>query len=312
MIAMLGTALLAKATNPRVDVFSLQVGENKDSNTYSARALCKEVLAANANRLGIDLGVSGREPLNNQPFFGKERISAVMKVRSDAQGSLGILIEALQELDTFRTQKQARNALRSFLQVRKRKSEAVIISGDSDRGLDENDFIHFIASFVSADSEGGKRAQAVAAGLLDLLYGQERIIAKRINDPNRNMPGDIGVMEKNDTRAVERVFEVKDKPINSKDIEIFVDSVLRSSLSKAGMLAVSYYQDPLDIESSVRWAQLRQIRLRVFIGWEQIAKEALFWSEGPGLSIGAALKAIESRIVFYEVSDEGKQKWPER
>ena len=311
MIAALGTAVLAKSTNPLVDVFSLQVGENKDSNTYSARALCKEVLAANANRLGIDLGVSGREPLNNQPFFGKERISETMKVRSDAQVSLGILVEALRELGKLKTQKQARNALRSFLQARKRKSAAITIPDDAGEGLDENDFVELITAFVAADSEGGKRAQAVAAGLLDILYGPDRIMAKRVNDPSRNSPGDISVLENNSGEKIERVFEVRDKPINTKDIEIFVDSVMRSSLSKAGMLAVSYDQEPLDIESSVRWAEVRQIRLRVFIGWEQIVKEALFWAEVPGLSIGAARNAIGARMAFHEVSDEGRKEWLE-
>ena len=128
MIAMLGTALLAKASDITVDVFSLQVGEDRSANKYSARALCKEVLAANANRLGIDIGVTGREPLNNQPFFGKDRVGVHLKVKKDAQKSLSILIEALTKLDNISTQKEARSALRAFMQVRKRNIEVITVS----------------------------------------------------------------------------------------------------------------------------------------------------------------------------------------
>lgn len=309
MIAMLGTAILAKATEPIVDVFSLQVGEDRDSNTYSARALCKDVLAANANRLGIDLGVTGREPLNNQPFFGKSRVSPEMKVRTDAQAALGLLIESLSRLDRVNTQKEARKALRAFLQVRRRKIDVITVSDSDGDSLSEDDLLDRILDFVNEDSEGGKRAQAVASGLLDMLFGRERIVAKRINDPSRNMPGDIGVLESLGSKTIERVFEVKDKPITTEDIALLIDSVMRTQISKVAMLAVSYAQSEIDSESSVRWAEARQIRLRVFIGWKELLKETLFWSAEPKIAIGQALRNITQRIVYYEVSQEGFLKW---
>src|SRR5437879_199656 len=85
-IAMLGTALLAKATEPRIDVFALKTSAGTPG-AYSARALAKDVLAANAPRLGIHLGVSGREPLNNQPYFRGDRIDDDLArvVRADAR-----------------------------------------------------------------------------------------------------------------------------------------------------------------------------------------------------------------------------------
>jgi len=309
MIAMLGTAILAKATETKVDVFSLQVGEDKSSNTYSARALCKEVLAANANRLGIDLGVTGREPLNNQPFFGKSRISSEMKVRTDAQAALGILVEALTKLDRVTTQKEARNILRAFLQVRRRKVEVITVAENDGDFLSEEDLLDRILDFVNEDSEGGKRAQAVAAGLLDTMYGDNRIVAKRINDPSRNMPGDIGILELGNDKTIERVFEVKDKPITIKDLELLIDSVRRTSTSKVAMLAVSYAQESIDTEISIRWAEARQIRLRVFIGWKDLLHETLFWSSEHNIAIGCAVRQITKRIIYYEVSKEGFQKW---
>src|SRR5215831_2987034 len=61
-IAMLGTAMLAKATHLDVDVTTLQAGAGPRG--YSARSLATGVLSANRHRLGIDLGANRREPLN--------------------------------------------------------------------------------------------------------------------------------------------------------------------------------------------------------------------------------------------------------
>lgn len=311
MIAMLGTALLAKATDVSVDPYSLQVGSNREGNTYSARALCKEVLAANSKRLGIDIGVTGREPLNNQPFFGKKRVTSDFKVRSDAQEALLILLKALDELNKISTTKQARIALRSFLQVQKRSKPQITLATDAGDEYDVNDLIKKIDLFVSKNSEGGKRAQAVSAALLDVLYGERRIDAKRINDPGRKMPGDIGVFER-ESRKYERVFEVKDKPINNSDIQILLDSVFGSDISIVSLIAVSQNQERIDINSAIRWAEARQIRFRIFIGWDLLVSECLFWSSFPHLTIGLAYRQILKRLQYYEITNEGIFDWEKR
>src|SRR5512143_2258563 len=53
-IAMLGTALLAKATDSRVDPFALKTREHRTA--YSARSLCKDVLVPCAVEAGVHLG----------------------------------------------------------------------------------------------------------------------------------------------------------------------------------------------------------------------------------------------------------------
>lgn len=309
MIAMLGTALLAKATCLEIDPFSLQVGEDRTSNTYSARALCKDVLAANSKRLGIDLGVSGREPLNNQPFFGKIRITPDFKVRSDAQKAFNILLRALQELDSIRTNKQARLALRAFIQVRKTQRKSISVSEEEGDEYSLFELIRKIELFVEENSEGGKRAQAVSSGLLDVLYGTERVDAKRINDPSRNMPGDIGIFVNESKKNYERVFEVKDKPITIKDIQILIDSVQSSSVTIVGMIATSSLQENIDFESAIRWAESRMVRLKIYIGWHEFVIECLFWASLHGLTNGAAYRSILKRLEFYEVTADGIDYW---
>lgn len=309
MIAMLGTALLAKATAIDVDVFSLQVGDDKDGRSYSARALCKDVLAANASRLGIDLGVTGREPLNNQPFFGKSRITAGMKVRADAKASLALLVSALAELDKIEAQPKARNALRSFLQVRQKKQVKIQIVDGLGEGWGVEFLTRRIADFVNEDSEGGKRAQAVAAGLCDILFGSELVDARRINDPSCEYPGDIGIKSRKDIRLIARAIEVKDKPVSAGDLKTFIDNVHVAGIRVAAMLAVSSAQPFLDVDEAVRWAETRGIRFRVFLGWSEMVKEAMYWTDLPGIAIGSAVHAIAKRLESYEVSQLAIESW---
>ena len=309
MIAMLGTALLAKATHIDVDPFSLQVGDDKDSHSYSARALCKEVLAAESTRLGLDLGVTGREPLNNQPFFGKSRVTAKMNVHPSAEKALGLLVDALKALSNVTTEKEARAALRAFLFVRERKKTVVELDeGDGDK-LSDGDLSELIRKFVASDSEGGKRAQAIAAGLLDGMQGKDRIRVSRVNDPSRRIPGDVGILETPKGQQIERVFEVRDKPITEQDLNNLLERVRATEVTKVGMLAVSKDQKSFDTRRAVSRAESRGVRLGVYFGWDAFVKEALFWSRLPRLSVGPAFRSILARLIELEVSATGQATW---
>lgn len=89
-IAMLGTALLARATNPKVDPLSLKPGSHAAPGfeSYSARGVATSVLAPEAKALDVDIGTRGREPLNNQPFFRYSYMSRDMVVKVSARPSL--------------------------------------------------------------------------------------------------------------------------------------------------------------------------------------------------------------------------------
>jgi hypothetical protein len=69
-IAFLGTAMLAKCINMKADLLAIKPNHSKDNPyAFSARSLCHSVLVPLAAEIGFSLGVSGREPLNNQPYF---------------------------------------------------------------------------------------------------------------------------------------------------------------------------------------------------------------------------------------------------
>ena len=65
-IAFLGTTMLAKAVSLEADLYAIKPKHAQDSDkAFSARTLCHGVFVPLAAELGINLGVTGREPLNN-------------------------------------------------------------------------------------------------------------------------------------------------------------------------------------------------------------------------------------------------------
>ena len=89
---------------------------------------------------------------------------------------------------------------------------------------------------MKEDSEGGKRAQAVAAGLLDVLFGPERVITRRVNDPSRDSPGDVGILRPGNGSGIERAFEVRDKPVAAPETRRFVRRVAEARIDRAGIV----------------------------------------------------------------------------
>lgn len=309
-IAALGTALLAKSVESSVDVCSLKAGDSPTG--YSARSLCKDVLAANAERLGIDLGVTGREPLNNQPFYAEERITRALPVRPAARGALNKLVDILEKLDTVDSS-EAQLALRSFIASRSgRVQQSQLFVAREDLALDR--FLEAVEAHVGQDSELGKRAQAVSAGMLDMCFGQERVETSRIHDPDRRFPGDVRVVSVIEGKArPDAVFEVRDKPVVAGDIDHFLTKVKKAGVSRAGVLALGRGQGALDILAASDKAAKDGITLVVFTSWRAFIYGVLFWSEGrcAELLSRAGLRVLE-RAKQLEVSEAGRNDWVQR
>lgn len=117
-VAVLGTMMIAKAANPRVDVFSLRP-QDDSAGAFSARSVAERSLLPASRRHQFDLGTRGPQPLNNQPFFRSLRISQHMVVRESARPILNKLIALLHELARA-TPTEAVQALASFIHIRRR------------------------------------------------------------------------------------------------------------------------------------------------------------------------------------------------
>lgn len=307
-IAALGTGLLAKATDLSVDPLALKV-KGGAPGAYSARALAKDVLAAEAPRLRIDLGVTGREPLNNQPFFRYDSISRDMDVRPNSRDALDLLCSCLEEAARIRTSHEARAALRSFLYAR-RKVAPPPLAPDAPEPQSKAQLLDLIERFVTEDSEGGKRAQAVAAGLLSLWADPSLIESARVNDPDRRIPGDIGIRMAGEHAKWERIFEVRDKPVQPHDLTYLVIKAHSSSVVRAGMLAVAAGQQTIETRDAIELAAEYDVILAVSIGWETFLEQVFFWSSTPA-SDGPriAYRQIYQRLREQEVTREALDRW---
>jgi SacI restriction endonuclease len=305
-IAFLGTAMLAKALNLQADVFAVKEKAGTPG-AYSARGLGHGVLVAHALELGINLGTTGREPLNNQPYFRIQRVDRSIPVHGSARPVVDLLLRILERLDKVQAADEARRALRSFIYVRRQHQPKYLEVAASRAEVSTEQLIRIVERFVAEDSEGGRRAQAVVAGLMDLFAGPERVEAGRINDPDRHVPGDVGVRSEEDPERWERLLEVRDKPVAVSDAFAFAKA-LEAGVEEAAIVAVASGQVAQDFHRANEWAAERGLAL--FIGWRPFIEQALFWSEQPQTK-GPTLvmPLIYERLIEVEVSEKGANAW---
>lgn len=253
-VPMLGTALLAKATDDRVSALALK--ENASHNAYNARGPGHEVLVPRCVAEGISLRTTGREPLNNQPFFRYDRVTKTMKVKSTYQDDFDYLVDTLEQVDFLRGE-DALNAFAAFLRVRLLDPAssgvpaitAVAGSGDAVARL--------AAAHAAENSEGGRRGQALVAAALDLLSDQ--VVTRRVNDPSADTPGDVivGGAESGIVR------EVKQRYIADHEIRQLVDRAADGGWTKVAVDAFVEDHPSLDVDALREYAAARGILLDV-------------------------------------------------
>jgi SacI restriction endonuclease len=306
-IAFLGTVLLAKATDPTVDVFALKVNAGTPG-AYSARNLAKEVLAPLCRDHHVHIGVTGREPLNNQPYFRESRASRQMPVRPNARPVLNKVCDLLDELDPIKDRSELLKALASFITVRRASWPSAKPYVSQETVLKLAGLIRRIEEFVQADSEGGRRAQAVATGLMDVLEGTGNVETSRVNDPDRKFPGDVAV--RTSDSDLTRVLEVRDKSVGLADLGAFVAKATSAGVARAGVLAVAPHQEPLDVGVVQRAAAEHGLALEVFLGWAGYLHQLVFWMPSDiQFPIEEAHHRIYERVVELECSQVGQDLW---
>ena len=188
-IAALGGALLAKATDPRVDSLAQDVAAGPRG--YSLRKPAEFLAEQNNGR--YDLGARGRWPLNNRPFLGgPARIDEFTKISGKARPAYEAFLDALRDLNRLE-RADALAAFAAFLRVRMAVQEAERAAARAARGMDSDvpleDLVGIVDRFVRDAPEGGKRAQALAAAVLDCAF--DYVELQSINSPH---PGDVRVM----------------------------------------------------------------------------------------------------------------------
>jgi hypothetical protein len=158
----LGTVLLARATDARIDPFSIKAEYGE--NTYSLRTLCHEVLVPAAREFGFSIRSTGREPLNNEPFFRYAHMTQIDRVR-DKLGFEQFMsgIAKVDELD----QSQALGALAAFLRIaistarqqRNNETRGSDVQGEEDApaiGVSESQGVQFGPGGIQYNNWGAK------------------------------------------------------------------------------------------------------------------------------------------------------------
>lgn len=311
-IAMLGTAMLAKALYHNVNVYWFKpnhVNASQKPRAYSARTLCHSVLVPLSAEYGFDLGVSGREPLNNQPYFRMERLDDGTPVNAAAQAAFDYMMELVAEVDRLSDEEAAKRALHAFIEVRrghvKTYSPASAATISSATAL-----LAAIHDFMKIGSAGGAHAQAAAAGIMDAALGPDRVESGRINDPSRHYPGDVCIWTNPAKTSVAKAIEVRDKPVAASDVHIFARRCQTDGVNDCAVLMVSPQQSELNEPALLAWAEAIGVNLKIWIGWEEFTREGLFWSEQEAReAVAEAASRIRVRLVEAEVDTDVVEVW---
>lgn len=302
-VVALATALLARATDSRVNGLILKESYD-DPGAYSARTLAHEVLVPFAWKNGIDLRARGREPLNNQPFFRYDFMDPAARVLKGARASYRFLIATIETANKL-SHEHVLLALAALL--RERSAVRRLLPAGDLPSLDVDALIGALDTLLGETAEEGKRAQAAAAAVLELVY--EDVRTSRVNDPSRHLPGDCHVMV-NDTEAIMGV-EVKAKPVSQEEPIDFARKLREAGIGRGIYLALATNQNPLDVGMQRHTALIEhQVLLDVKTGMSQLIHEALRWSR---LSLEEALgrfpDLLMRRLIELEVQDATIARW---
>lgn len=306
-IAFIGTAMLAKAVDSDVDLYAIKPRHAAgNAHAYSARTLCHSVLVPLSAAHGVNIGVSGREPLNNQPYFRMNSLGDDTPVHGNARLAFDYMLGLVAQLQKG-TSQEAANALRAYIAVR-RRYQTVYQAAAGSVTVTAVTLAGAIGSLVQANSEGGRRAQAAVAGLFDVFAGADRVESGRINDPSRHYPGDVAIKDSNG--GWEKAVEVRDKPVSESDVYIFARKCLETGVRECAVVLASVTQPRLDDDAIAAWAARSGIGVTLFYGWPMFVDQVLFWAAPARVDgVAVTVENIEQRLIGVEASSEAVSLW---
>src|SRR5664280_2362865 len=301
-VAALGVALLAKATDERID--ALTVKRKVSANAYSMRGAAA-VLAGNAALYGYHLGVTGPEPLNNQPWFHGERIDQFRIEDKDVEPFQNNLVRYLRELNGYDSAR-ALPALAAFVRVRQRFAADLGAAQSSLEAAGLPGFSRLVSiaeELIRSNPEGGRRGQALVAAILDLAHDEVRLSA--IHDPR---PRDVAVL-----RGEEELLfvEVKQKPVDADTADHLAREAREASVDKALLVALAPDQQPLDRESVRRSADAAHGVLTLV--YETVAELLTQVTIHSSLTASEIAERLPNnylrRMQEHGVSEAGQRRW---
>jgi hypothetical protein len=300
-LVVLGTALLATATDDTVDALTLKA--RAGNKAFSARGLAHEVLVPASIDHGFDLRTTGREPLNNQPFFYSDRVDDMPRVKHPDE--IRYLVECLEAVHYLR-EDEAVEALAAFLRQRIAAKEQEMpvdlghTSADLMRIRDACD--HFLES----SAESGKRAQALVAAAFDLVFDDVR--TAKVFDPSRKLPGDVQAFHKLEPVVA---VEVRAKPVTFSDAVHFIRSASSAGFPHAMVAGFASVDTDVQCLSREAWEETG-VFVTVYTQYSDILLDSLAWSRRPLHQLLAEFpRNVVARLTQLEVKGSSMALWGE-
>ncbi len=298
----LGTVLLARATDASVDPLSIKT--EYGPTTYSLRTLGHEVLVPAARQLRFSIRNTGREPLNNQPFFRYDHMSTIDRVRNKPE--FDRFVEGVSRIGSA-TRDEALAALAAFLRVAiseaiKRDNYAV-----AEGALTAPRVISAVESFLGEGVDRPRRTQALIAAAFDVTHDDVR--SRKINDPSRDYPGDVQAYEEGDEPIL--AVEARAKNVRSTEVEGFVEACREAGIDRAFMIVLSSAHHALPAKA-LRTQALNDagVLLTIIEDVEDLLLDVFGWSD---LSLPAALHkftlSVLTRLREIEATDHSLAQW---
>jgi hypothetical protein len=298
---VLGTVLLARATDERIDPLSIKA--EYGPRTYSLRTLGHQVLVPGARRLGFSIRNTGREPLNNQPFFRYDHMSVIERVR-DKSGHAHFVsgVTKIGEL----SQSEALGALAAFLRVALEAApqlDEYVLGSDA---LTVQRVVTAAETFLTGRTDRPRRTQALVAAAFDVTHSDVR--SRRLNDPSRDFPGDIQAFEANGPILS---TEVRAKAVPSTEVEGFVSACRRAHIERAFMVVLWPLHQPLPVNELCHKALDNEgILLTIIESVEDLLLDVFGWAD---VELPTALRtfvvAALARLKEIEAKDESLKLW---
>lgn len=267
----LGSVLVAKTVNPDVDPDSIKVVPS-NPNSFSLRSVGHNVLVPEALKLGFSIRTTGREPLNNQPFFRYITVSGIERVADPKDYRR--YRQVLSHVDTL-DQSGARAALAAFVSVGIDRAGQRVRLAQVQGTMSPTRILDALNDLIKNQNAGPWVVQAFGAVLLEYRY--ETVVTRRLNDPSREHPGDVQGFT--DAGDLDISIEARGKPVTASDIEVFVRECAAAGITRAVMLV---FDARVEAKGAVRRAWDESgVALSVLDGPEAAVSHFVTWAPVP-------------------------------
>jgi len=297
----LGTALLARATDARADPLSIKT--EYGPTTYSLRTLGHEVLVPAARRLGFSIRNTGREPLNNQPFFRYDHMSVIERVRSRPE--LDRFVAGLTQIGSA-DRDGALAALAAFLRVAIRVAQQLDSYTVDASTLTVRRVVTAVEEFLGDDVDRPRRAQALVAAAFDVTHHDVR--SRKLNDPSRDYPGDVHAFDGD--QAILAV-EIRAKRVRSTEVEGFASACRQAGIERAFMIVLWSSHQALPAKLLHQKSLDEQgVLLTIIEQAEDLLLDVFGWSDIElAVSLSTFATSVLRRLREIEATDQSLGRW---